>query len=1060
VGVGAAAGGLEAFLEMLRALPERTGMAFVFVQRDVTQISASAEFLKRETRLRIVEAGRGLRIEPDRVYIVPRRSFISIRDGAFVFGRRATGGGEQNIVDAFFRALASDAGPRAIGVVLSGDACDGALGLKAIKAAGGVAIAQDPATSNFEAMPQSAIATGYVDFVLRPQEIAAELMRLCLHPYVKAAADSPADVAVVPENALARILALVREATGVDFSQYKLNVVKRRILRRAMLRRADRLEKYLETLQNDRSEAYALYEDILINVTEFFRDPAVFDALKTIVFPRITQQRKEGRREIRVWVPGCSTGEEVYSIAIAILEHLGDRAGEHSIQIFGTDLSEAALATARSGAYPASIAQNVSAERLRRFFTKVENGYEIHQRIRELCVFARHDLAKDPPFPRLDLISCRNVLIYLNTALQERIIPTFHYALKRTGFLLLGSSETVSAHRDLFALIHKRYKIYAPAPALTQSAVHFTADAAHGKAGQAARSSERGTGADFEREAERMILSRCGSPGVLIDESMNVLQLRGPTGAFLAPASRAASLNLGRMLRQGLSAKVKSAVIQARRENCAVRREGLRVRGNPRRLVNVEVTPLVRKAAGQRRFLVVFESVEQAAERRVAALEHANERLRHQLAETRRCLLSAIEDQQTAHEELRCAAEEIQCSNEELRSVRKKFETARAELQSTNEGLRTANEELRRRNMQLTQIGHDLLNLLNNVNIPVLILGNDLRIRRFTPVAETALGLIPSDVGRPIGDIHLRIQVPNLEGLLGSVLETLVPQTVEAVDQEGRRYSLRARPYRTENNKVDGIVIVIVEIEPGTGRPAGGGEAEGVDHPSWPGGGPGAAFRRGAGSSLLLAQEEERRRLSHELHDELNQRLALLEVSMQQLERRPPEELRGGLEQLRKEIAGLSDDLRRIAYQLHPSIVEDLGLVAAVRNYCEEFTRREGIQTRFTHRNIPAALPAPLALGLYRIVQEGLRNAAKHSGAKRAWVALTGGKSEITLSVRDFGSGFDPAMARLKGGLGVTGMQERLAVLGGKFQISSAPGRGTELRATVPLHGGVESRAE
>jgi signal transduction histidine kinase len=393
-------------------------------------------------------------------------------------------------------------------------------------------------------------------------------------------------------------------------------------------------------------------------------------------------------------------------------------------------------------------------------------------------------------------------------------------------------------------------------------------------------------------------------------------------------------------------------------------------------------------------------------------------------------------------------------------SARKKFETTRAELQSTNEGLTAANEELRRRNMQLTQIGNDLLNLLNNIDIAVVILGNDFRIRGFTPVAENALGLTPSDVGRPIGDIHLRIQVPNLQGLLGSVLETLVPQAVGAVDRQGRRYSLRVRPYRTEDNQVEGIVIVIVEMEAGTERPADGGDAEPAGYASRLAGGPDEGFRRGAGSSLLLAQEEERRRLSHELHDELNQRLALLEVSVQQLERRPPEELRGGLEQVRKEIAGLSDDLRRIAYQLHPSIVEDLGLVAAVRSYCEEFARREGIQTRFTYRSIPATLPAPVALGLYRIVQEGLRNAAKHSGAKRASVALTGGKSKITLSVRDFGSGFDPATARRKGGLGVIGMQERLAVLGGRFEIRSAPGRGTELRATVPLHGSLESRAE
>ncbi len=1066
VGVGASAGGLEAFSELLRALPEKTGMAFVFIQHlDPQHVSTLAEILSRQSKLRVMEARDRLRIGPDHVYVIPQRASISISNGMLILGPRARVGGQQTTVDTFFRSLAEHEGPRAIGVVLSGNASDGTAGLKAIKAAGGITFAQDPATAKFESMPRSAIAAGCVDFMLKPADIAAELMRLRTHPYLGAAIQAPQDVIAVPDDTVSRILTIVRNSTGVDFSQYRLNTVKRRMLRRMMLRRADTLEKYLEILRSDSSEVHALYEDILINVTEFFRDPEVFEALNEIVFPRITQPRKSERRPIRIWIPGCSTGEEVYSIAIALIEHLGDRADQTSIQIFATDLSESALEKARSGIYPASIAQNVSPERLRRFFTKVDAGFQIHKRIRELCVFARHNLTRDPPFSRLDLISCRNVLIYLGPVLQERIIPTLHYALKPNGFLLLGSSETVSAQPDLFTLVHKKYKIYTRKSASSRIVIDLGVEPLTAEPAPAPRRPELWTGVDLEREAERMVLNRYGPPGVVIDDEMNVLHFRGQTGAFLEPGSGAASLNLNRMLKEGLGAEVKRAVAKARKENRPVRREGLRLAGDSSHIVNVEVMPFKRTTAGQKRFLIVFESVpvEQrraeakgARSKRVPALEQENERLRQELADAREYLQSVIEDQEAAQEELRSAAEEIQSSNEELQSTNEELETAKEELQSTNEELNTVNEELQNRNMQLAQIGNDLLNLLVNVNIPILILGNDLRIRRFTPVTEKALGLIPSDVGRPIRDINLRIAVPNLEGLLLGVIESLMPQSVNIADREGRPYSLRVRPYRTEDNKIDGVVMVFVDMEPAGARSPGGAESERTEPvheaKSGPDGGGRRLYDHWSGPSpLLIAQEEERRRLSHELHDELNQRLALLEVSMQHLEGEQPENLRVSLEQLRKEVAGLSDDLRRIAHQLHPSIIDDLGLVTAVQNYCEEFTRREGIQVRFTHRDIPAALPPDIALGLYRIVQEALRNVAKHSAAKRASVALTSGGSNITLMVRDYGGGFDPAVARLGGGLGIMGMQERMSLLRGTLKITSAPGRGTELTATAPL---------
>jgi signal transduction histidine kinase len=676
-------------------------------------------------------------------------------------------------------------------------------------------------------------------------------------------------------------------------------------------------------------------------------------------------------------------------------------------------------------------------------------------------VFARHNLTKDPPFSRLDLISCRNVLIYMGPVLQDRIIPTFHYALRPGGFLLLGSSETVSAHPDMFSLVHKKRKIYARKGAGSRVPMDFAVEPSPENA-PPARKPQAWTEVDLQREADRIVLHRYGPPGVVVDDDMNILHFRGHTSPFLEPASGAASLNLLRMLKEGLSVEVKNAVAKARQQSQPVRREGLRVRGDTVRAVNIEVMPF-KRTAGQRKYLVLFEPVQirqqvppakDKSPARVSALEEQNEHLRQELAGTKEYLQSIIEDQEAAHEELRSAAEEIQSSNEELQSTNEELETAKEELQSTNEELNTVNEELQHRNIQLAQVGNDLVNLLANVNIPILILDEDFRIRRFTPVTERALNLISSDVGRPIRDINLRITVPEMEPLLRDVIESLVPKVVDVFDREGRRYSLRVRPYRTEDNRINGVVMVFVDmdmarLETSEDLPVG---AVASDQ-SW---GNGKSRRNKQiipRASLLFAQEEERRRLSHELHDELNQRLALLEVSLQSLENRTeqPEDLRTHLQVLRKNVADLSDDLRRIAYRLHPSMLDDLGLVAAVESFCEEFSAREKIQVRFTEKYVPENIPAPVALTLYRIMQEGLRNVAKHSRAKRATVTLAGEDSRVILAIRDAGAGFDPAVERLKGGLGIRGMQERMELLGGELTIRSAPGRGTELTATARL---------
>jgi two-component system CheB/CheR fusion protein len=1071
IGVGASAGGLEAFTELLHALPKNTGMAFVFVQHlDPKHVSMLAEILARESKMPVLEVRSGVPVQTDHVYVIPRNTSVAISKRILRLGPRSLVSGQLTSIDTFFQALAQDQGARSIGVLLSGNGSDGTSGLKAIKSAGGIAFVQDPDNAKYDGMPRSAITAGCVDFILKPSEIAEELVRLVEHPYIgkpdwaghESLPDSP--------DTLAHILGLVRTATSVDFRDYKPTTVKRRILRRMVLKQADTIESYLEILQQDPGEVQALYDDLLINVTEFFRDPEMYQALSKDVFPRIVAAHRKGTdRQLRIWVPGCSTGEEPYSLAIALMEFMGEKADGMTVQIFATDISDPALKIGRTGIYPASIARSVSPERLRRYFVKSDSGFQVQKHIRDLCIFARHNVTKDPPFSKLDLISCRNVLIYLGSMLQERVVPLFHYALKPGGYLILGASETIGSHAGLFQLLDKKNKIYVRKPGISRIPIMATTRDLLPQTPQPRAKPELWTDLDLQREADRLVLSKYGPPGIVVDDNLKICQFRGQTSPFLAPAAGAASLSLLRMVKEGLAAELKAAMAKARKENKPVRREGVHFSSNGNVELDLHVIPFSRNSERDRKYLVLFESLRKSPEvhhdkgkpasPRIRSLERENEHLRQELSSSRQYLQSIVEDQEASQEELQSATEEIQSSNEELQSTNEELETAKEELQSTNEELNTVNEELQNRNLQLARMGNDLVNLLANVNMPILILGNDLRIHRFTPATERALNLIPSDIGRPIRDFNLRIRVPNLEKVLQEVIDTLKPRALEVADEDGRSYSLRIRPFRTEDNRIDGVVMVFVDLEPGkilddTSFVTSGdvrailGPSVQIDRP------------QPTGSVLLQAQEEERRRLSHELHDELNQKLVLLELNLETIERNAEKkspEFFEGLKSVHSGVSELSEDLRRIAYQLHPSILDDLGLIPALEAYCNEFSSRENIQVRFAHRDVPANLPSAIGLALYRVVQESLRNVAKHSSAKRAAVTLTGSPDAVQLSIRDSGVGF--LVEDVEAGLGMVGMRERMGYIGGTVEWKAQPGKGTEVIATVPVKGAVRQKA-
>jgi two-component system CheB/CheR fusion protein len=829
VGIGASAGGLEAMTQFLRALPSDTGLSLVLVQHlDPTHESALTSILARATPIPVTEAKHNLRLAPNHLYVIPPNKLMGIAQGRLKLSPRQ----ETDTllaIDHFFRGLADSEGSRAIGVILSGNGSDGTQGCLAIKSAGGITIAQEEKTAKYPSMPGSAITTGCVDFVLGPERIARELSRLAGHPYVGPKPELEEPERPAEERALGQILLVLRQRMQVDFVHYKHATLKRRIQRRMALQKIDNWKEYGEYLRAHPSEAKDLYNDILIHVTGFFRDPGVFQLLKRKILPRMLKQ-KGPDDSVRIWVPGCSTGEEVYSVAITVLEYLADRKLNHPVQIFATDIHDVALDKARAGLYPETIRADFSTERLRRFFTKANGGYRINKHVREMCIFARQNVVMDPPFSNIDLISCRNVLIYLGQALQRKVMPLFHYALRSDGFLLLGASETIGGFADLFALADKKAKIYVKKATRVRPAVSFGPAAGASPVPvtvpEVAPAGVVPSVFDVQRQADRILLSHFSPAGVVINRHMDVLQFRGHTGAYLEHSHGEASLNLLKMAREGLVVDLRTAITRALKQGSRVVHERASAKQNGDVVeVNIEVLPFNAPPSSEKFCLVLFQPAGPAAPASLGKRTQPKsgpahtlpsseqKRLEEELASTRESLQAIIEEQEATNEELRSANEEIMSSNEELQSTNEELETAKEELQSTNEELTTLNDELESRNTELETLNNDLHNLLASVNIPIIILGHDLRIRRFTGMAERTFNLIPGDVGRPITDINLPLNLPELGKQVMDVLENLGTKELEVKDNKGHWWQVRIRPYKTMDNKIDGAIIAMLDID-------------------------------------------------------------------------------------------------------------------------------------------------------------------------------------------------------------------------------------------------------
>jgi len=841
VGIGASAGGLAAFEAFFSGMPADTdpGMAFVLVQHLAPDHkSILSELVKRYTRMQVLEVADGMAVKPNHAYIIPPNRDMAFLNGALQLLEPAAPRGQRLPIDFFFRSLAQDQHERAICIVLSGTGSDGTLGVRAVKGEGGMAMAQNPESTDYDGMPRSAIATGLVDFVLPPAEMPAQLIAYAAHAFRKT--PRPVlPVAFKAEDMLKKIFILLRGQTGHDFSKYKQNTIVRRVERRMAVQQIKQLDGYVRYLQQNPVEVAALFRDLLIGVTNFFRDPEAFVTLEAQVIPRLFAGKPAGAL-IRVWVPGCSTGEEAYSIAMLLQERLEALKQNFKVQVFATDIDPEAINKARAGVYPTSIAADIPPQRLARFFTQDPDAdaYRINKGIRDILIFSEQDVIQDPPFSKLDLISCRNLLIYMGGELQKKIIPLFHYALNPGGFLFLGTSETVGEFADVFTAMDRKSRLYqrkedsysVHRPALREFLLPLTED------GVALQPSRKALGENklrLRELTERALLRQYAPVGALVLERGEILYLHGRTGLYLEPAPGEAGMNILKMAREGLRRELASALRRAAAHKESVRCPGLRVKTNGEfSTVNLTVQPVAAgpdAAVAPSLFLVILEEVPSEKRERpgkaaaVESVEGVSESatesdarvaaLKQELRAKEEYLQTLNEELETSNEELTSSNEEMQSINEEMQSTNEELETSTEELQSVNEELGTVNTELQASVAELSRANNDMNNLLAGTGTGSIFVDHQLRIRRFTPAATQVINLIPTDVGRPVGHI-----VSNLAGYdrlvedVQAVLDSLAPKEFEVQTKEGGWYLMFIRPYRTQENLIEGAVITFVEI--------------------------------------------------------------------------------------------------------------------------------------------------------------------------------------------------------------------------------------------------------
>ncbi len=811
VGIGASAGGLEALELFFSHVPAGCDIAFVVIQHlDPTHKSIMSSLLKKYTAMEIAEIADGMRVEKNRVYLAPPNFNVAIIGNTLHHVTPEKSHGMNLPIDYFFRSLAEDQAERSIGIILSGTGSDGTLGMREIKGAGGMAMAQEEAQAKFSGMPKSAIDTGIVDFVLPAESMPGQLIRYASHPYLeraKATGTKPPDFQI----ALQKILLLIRRKTGHDFSLYKHNTIRRGIERRMALHQMERIAEFLRYLEKNEKEIELLFKELLINVTSFFRDPEAFAELGMKAIPGLLEH-KDRDAPFRIWVPGCSTGEEAYSLAILLIEVMELQKKNFALQIFASDIDSEAIEAGRSAIYPESISADVSETRLNRFFTREGNSYRVKKQIRECVIFALHDIVKDPPFSRLDLVSCRNMLIYMDQTLQKKILPVFHYSLVDNGILFLGTSESIGDLVTSFATIDTKWKIYRK-KGITSVRAHNPGILDRLPAVPQSRPLPAAADA-FRHLGEKALLESFVPPSVLVNDKCEILYCYGAIDRYLAIPPGEPSLNILRIAREGLRYKLGPALLQARKGTDPVLCNNVRFNeAGTGRSMDITIQPVIEPGDSQRLFLIVFRErpaikVSGLKAGKVSGTAPQVETvalLEQELKLTRDTLQNTIEALQTANEEFQSTNEELQSTNEEL-------ETSKEELQSTNEELGTVNSELQHKVDQLMDTGNDVNNLLASTEIASVFLDMRLCIKRFTPAMVKIFRLLGTDIGRSIRDITSTIKSFDICAAAQGVLDTLERRETEVRNEDGRWYTLRITPYRTMENTIEGVVMTFIDI--------------------------------------------------------------------------------------------------------------------------------------------------------------------------------------------------------------------------------------------------------
>jgi len=1070
VGIGASAGGLEAIGKFFAALPPSTrDLAFVVIQHlDPTHPSLIAELLARHTPMKVVEVTDRMKIEPRRVYVIPPGTSLTLHGYRLRLVQPLERRGMRMPIDDFFRSLAEVQNERAIGIILTGAGSDGSVGLKAIKGHGGMIMAQDPATAAHDGMPRSALQTGLVDFVLPVEKMPETLLHYVQHPYIQKPPRPPHAAEASPDG-LQRIITLLRTNAHFDFRQYKNGTLERRVHRRMGLHQLVRLSDYVALLRRNPEEVVRLAKDLLISVTSFFREPEAFAVLARHIFAQL----RTGDRDtpVRVWIPACATGEEAYSITMLLLEHMARKKQRRMVQVFATDVDEAALSAARSGLYSLSLLNDVSPERRTRFFTKIDDShYQVKKELRESVTFARQNLLEDPPFSKLDLISCRNLLIYLTTDAQKSLLERFHFALHPGGCLFLGSAESVGPETGLFAVVSKKWRIFrkiGPSPLPQVGAARSTAQ--FPALGAPAAPRHAATESALVDIIYRQLLQDHRAPAAaLINRRHEILHLFGPVGQFFELASGQLTRNLLELARSGLQTRLRAAVQRAARLRRPVLVKGVRFNSNGNSAsAAIAVQPLVSRLGGEALLLVTFTLDSPPGRTAPAPQPTAREgalvrRLEQELKNSRDDLSHSIRDLESANEELRASNEEAVSVNEELQSTNEELETSKEELQSLNEELSTVNAQLHGKIDELENANNDLDNLISSTDQATISLDRQFRINWFTPAMTRLIPLQSSDRGRPLSDLALDAPGADLLRDARAALANVAPVEIEVRTANDRWHLRRTLPYRTKEGRIEGVVVTFVDI---TDRK--NAEQMLLRHNSE------LTIRvaerttdlERANTVLrdLLAERErlealvakmaesERLRIGVELHDNVSQSIAASTILVSSLAKR--------LQQMKSPLADAArhaaqalekagETTHLLAKGLVPVQVEAAGLMAALSALAERAQQLFGVACDFACvKPVPIADNA-VATHLFYIAQEAVNNAGKHGRPQHIHISLRDHET-IRLQVRDDGVGIsDTASQCLGSGLRI--MRYRARLIGADLEIIRAPQGGTLLQCTLP----------